>query len=78
MSTYYVPGPAVGTGDIAKSKVDWAAVLRKLSFQRGSLEANQRAVSNSDKSQKEEQPGHAPGAPYVYACSVTLVTSYSL
>ena len=28
MSTYYVPGPAVGTGDVTKSKVDWATVLR--------------------------------------------------
>lgn len=36
MSTYYVPGPAVGTGDVAKSKVDWATVLRKFTFQRGS------------------------------------------
>ena len=53
MSTYYVPGPAVGTGDVTKSKVDWATVLRKFTFQRGSLEANREQFPTVVRARKK-------------------------
>lgn len=40
-----MPGPAVGTGDVAENKVIWATLLRKFTFQWGSQEANEQ-VSN--------------------------------
>lgn len=54
-----MPGPAIGTGAVAKNEVDWVAVLRKSIFQRGSQRANKyKSIVIKFQNRKGQVAGH--------------------